>query len=86
MEQIMIDLQKVQTPTGQDDRPDGLGGLHEQLEITGRGNHTEGTNLQLSLFPSEVEQIERIAGGRKGLINLLPTPLFLCHKIRLTPY
>lgn len=53
--------------TGQDDRPDGMGGLHEQLEITGRGNHTEGTNLQLSLFPSEVEQIQRIA--RKERIN-----------------
>ena len=65
--------------TGQDDRPDGMGGLHEQLEITGRGNHTEGTNLQLSLFPSEVEQIQRIA-GRKGLINLLPTPFFYATK------
>src|SRR5699024_1112324 len=52
-------------PTGQDDRPDGLGGLHEQLEITGRGNYTEGINIQLSLFPSEVEQIQRIAGKER---------------------
>src|SRR5699024_9812314 len=52
-------------PTGQDDRPDGMGGLHEQLEITGRGNYTEGINIQLSLFPSEVEQIQRIAGKER---------------------
>lgn len=52
-------------PTGQDETSDGMGGLHEQLEITGRGNHTEGTNIQLSLFPSEVEQMQRIAGKER---------------------
>lgn len=52
-------------PAGQDDTADGMGGLHEQSESTGRGNHTEGTNLQLSLFPSEVEQIQRIAGKER---------------------
>src|SRR5690554_2200422 len=54
-------------PAGQDDTADGMGGLHEQSESTSRGNYTEGTNLQLSLFPSEVEQIQRIA--RKERIN-----------------
>ena len=52
-------------PTGQDDRPDGMGGLHEQSESTGRGNDTDGTYIQLTLFPTEEEQIQRIAGKER---------------------
>lgn len=45
----------------QDDKSDGLGGTHEQSESTGGGNDTDGTYIQLTLFPSEQKQIERIA-------------------------
>jgi len=41
-------------------RPDALGGPHEQPESPGGGNDTGGTYLQLTLFPSEQEQIQRI--------------------------
>jgi len=41
-------------------RPNKMGGPHEQPESPGRGNDTGGTYLQLTLFPSEQEQIQRI--------------------------
>ncbi|OCN01343.1 DEAD/DEAH box helicase [Clostridium sp. W14A] len=41
-------------------RPDALGGPHEQPESAGRGNNSDGAYLQLSFFPSEQEQIQRI--------------------------
>lgn len=47
-------------PAGQDDTSDGMGGLHEQSESTSGGNHTDGTYTQLSLFPTEQEQIQKI--------------------------
>ncbi|NLK37996.1 MAG: DEAD/DEAH box helicase family protein, partial [Epulopiscium sp.] len=37
-----------------------MGGLHEQPESTGRGNGTDGINIQLTLFPTEQEQIQKI--------------------------
>ena len=51
--------------TRQDETSDGLGGLHEQPESTGRGNDTDGTYIQLSLFPTEQEQIQRITENLK---------------------
>jgi N12 class adenine-specific DNA methylase/adenine-specific DNA methylase len=48
----------------QDDPSDGMGGIHEQLEIAGRGTDTGGANLQLTLFPTEEEQIQRIAESK----------------------
>nr|WP_319592855.1 DEAD/DEAH box helicase family protein [Jeotgalibaca arthritidis] len=42
-----------------------MGGIHEQPEGTSRGNYTGGTNIQLSLFPTEQEQIQRIAGKER---------------------
>ena len=30
-----------------------MGGLHEQPESTGGGNHTDGAYIQLTLFPTE---------------------------------
>lgn len=45
----------------QDDTADGMGGLHEQSEISSGGNDTSGAYLQLTLFPSEQEQIQQIA-------------------------
>ena len=41
-------------------RSDALGGPHEQPESAGRGNDSDGAYLQLSFFPSEQEQIQRI--------------------------
>ena len=41
-------------------RPNEMDGADEQPEGTGRGNHTQGVSVQLSLFPSEEEQIARI--------------------------
>ena len=49
--------------TRQDEISDGMGGLHEQSESTGRGNDTDGAYIQLTLFPTEQEQIQRIAGN-----------------------
>lgn len=46
-------------------RPDALGGPDEQPESPGRGNDTGGTYLQLSLFPTEQEQVQRIAESVK---------------------
>lgn len=48
-------------PARQDGKSDGMGGTHEQSESTGGGNDTDGTYIQLTLFPSEQEQIQRIA-------------------------
>lgn len=45
----------------QDDPSDGMGGTHEQPQGTGRGNYFDGTGVQLTLFPSEQEQIQNIA-------------------------
>lgn len=46
---------------GKDDPSDGMDGTHEQPQGTSRGNHIDGTYIQLSLFPSEQEQIQHIA-------------------------
>ncbi len=46
---------------GQDDPSDGMGGTHEQPQIPSGGNDFNGTGVQLTLFPSEQEQIQNIA-------------------------
>src|SRR5690606_16074334 len=51
--------------TGQDETADGMGGLHEQSESTSRGNDTDGAYIQLSLFPTEQEQIQRITENER---------------------
>lgn len=53
-------------------RPDALGGPHEQLESAGRGNVTDGAYLQLSLFPTEKEQIQRTAESKQPFAFSLP--------------
>ena len=58
-------LTESSASTRQDEKSDGMGRLHEQLESTGRGNHTDGAYIQLTLFPTEEEQIQRIAGSEK---------------------
>ncbi|MBW7571850.1 DEAD/DEAH box helicase family protein [Caproiciproducens sp. AGMB10547] len=57
-------------------RPDALGGLHERPESAGRGNDTDGAYLQLSFFPSEQEQIQRIdeAESEKPSAFSVPAP------------
>ncbi|CUM79692.1 DNA methylase [Blautia hydrogenotrophica] len=44
-------------------RSDDLGGADEQLQSPSRGNPDGGTYIQLTLFPSEQEQIRRIDEG-----------------------
>ena len=44
-------------------RSDDLGGADEQLQSPGGGNSSDGTYIQLTLFPSEQEQIRRIDEG-----------------------
>ena len=44
-------------------RSDDLGGADEQLQNPGGGNPSDGTYIQLTLFPSEQEQIRRIDEG-----------------------
>ena len=46
---------------GQDDTADGMGGTHEQPQSPSGRNDFDGTYLQLTLFPSEQEQIQSIA-------------------------
>lgn len=57
-------------------RPDALGGPHEQPESPSRGNDSDGAYLQLSFFPSEQEQIQRIneAESEKPSAFSMPKP------------
>ena len=41
-------------------RPDEVGGHDEQPEITGGGNDSDGAYSQLTVFPTQTEQIQRI--------------------------
>lgn len=56
----------------QDDTTDGMGGLHEQSQSPGRGIDTDGAYLQLSLFPTEAEQIQMIAESQKPFAFSIP--------------
>jgi hypothetical protein len=57
-------------------RPDALGGPHERPESAGRGNDSDGAYLQLSFFPSEQEQIQKIneAESEKPSAFSVPAP------------
>lgn len=57
-------------------RPDTLGGTHERPQSAGRGNDSDGAYLQLSFFPSEQEQIQRIneAESEKPSAFSVPVP------------
>jgi N12 class adenine-specific DNA methylase len=57
-------------------RPDVLGGPHERPESAGRGNDSDGAYLQLSFFPSEQEQIQKIneAESEKPSAFSMPAP------------
>lgn len=59
-------------PSQQDDTADAVGGIYEQLESSGRRNNPIGTDLQLSLFLSEEEQIQRIAESNMPSAFSLP--------------
>lgn len=45
----------------QDDTADGMGGSHEQPQSSSGGDDFDGTGVQLTLFPTEQEQIQQIA-------------------------
>lgn len=57
-------------------RSNALGGPHEQPESADRGNDSGGANIQLTLFPSEQEQIQRIdeAESEKPSAFSMPNP------------
>ncbi|CAB1246255.1 protein of unknown function [Ruminococcaceae bacterium BL-6] len=57
-------------------RPDALGGPHERPQSASRGNNPDGAYLQLSFFPSEQEQIQKIeeAESEKPSVFSMPTP------------
>ncbi|MVB09524.1 hypothetical protein CAFE_01800 [Caprobacter fermentans] len=57
-------------------RPDALGGPHERPQSAGRGNDSDGAYLQLSFFPSEQEQIQKIAAteSEKPSAFFVPAP------------
>ncbi len=57
-------------------QPDEMGGPHEQPESPGRGNDSGGAYIQLTLFPSEQEQIQRIdeAESEKPSAFSMPKP------------
>ncbi len=48
------------------EEPDGMDSDDEQPEIAGGGDYSEGDNIQLSLFPTEEEQIQRIDEAESG--------------------
>ncbi len=58
-------LAESSASTQQETEADGMGRLHEQSESTSGGNHTDGAYIQLSLFPTEQEQIQRITENLK---------------------
>ncbi|RBP58444.1 N12 class adenine-specific DNA methylase [Alkalibaculum bacchi] len=60
-----VGLTESSASTRQETEADGMGRLHEQPEGTSRGNNTEGTYIQLTLFPTEEEQVQIIAGSEK---------------------
>lgn len=60
--------------TGQDDRHNGMDQTHEPDQSTGRGNGNSGDYLQLSLFPTEEEQLGKT---RKAAAALTQPAAFL---------
>lgn len=59
------------------EEPDGMDTDDEQPEITGGGDYSEGDNLQLSLFPTEEEQIQSIDEAESGFgLETLFAPSF----------
>jgi N12 class adenine-specific DNA methylase/adenine-specific DNA methylase len=56
--------------------PDALGGPHERPQSAGRGNNPDGAYLQLSFFPSEQKQIQKIdeAESEKPSAFSMPAP------------
>ena len=59
----------------QEEKSDGLGGTHEQSESSSGGNDTDRAHIQLSLFPTEEEQKQRIAEN-EGLDKPFRTSAF----------
>ena len=66
-------------PTRQDDTADGMGRLHEQSQSTGGGNDTDGTYIQLTLFPSEQEQIQQIADRQERVKTQSQSAFSISH-------
>ncbi|HAE44453.1 MAG TPA: adenine methyltransferase [Lachnospiraceae bacterium] len=52
--------------SGQDERSDGMDAAYEPDPVSGGGNNSGGTYIQLSLFPSETEQTDIIREAAAG--------------------
>ena len=83
LEQMMPELMQAAGRDGGTESPrsDDLGGADEQLQSPGGGNPSDGTYIQLTLFPSEQEQIRRIDEG-PGVFRVWP---FCCPGARTGP-
>ncbi|PWJ22717.1 N12 class adenine-specific DNA methylase [Faecalicatena orotica] len=51
----------------QDEQSDGMGGTHEQPQSPSGGTDFDGTGLQLTLFPTEQEQIQNMADRQERI-------------------
>lgn len=59
-------LAEITDPAGQDDPSDGMGWTHEQPQSPSGRNNFDGTGVQLTLFPTEKEQIQCIAESEQA--------------------
>ncbi|MDD4415925.1 MAG: SNF2-related protein [Proteiniphilum sp.] len=57
---------------GQGDRADGMGGPHEQSESPSGGTDFGGAGIQLSLFPSEQEQMQQAESVKPSASSISP--------------
>lgn len=64
----------------QDDTADAVDRSHEQPQSPSGGNDTDRTYLQLTLFPSEQEQIQRIAESEQAAKPVKPSAFSMPHK------
>ena len=70
---------REESGTGQDDRQHGMDKTHESDPRTGRGNSNERDYLQLSLFPTEEEQLESIKEAASALD--VPAAFFISDEV-----
>jgi N12 class adenine-specific DNA methylase/adenine-specific DNA methylase len=65
--------------TRQDDTADGVGRSYEQPQSPSGGTDTDGAYLQLTLFPTEQEQIQQIADRQERVKMQSPSAFFISH-------
>jgi hypothetical protein len=63
----------------QDDTADGMGGTHEQPQSPSGRHDFDGTGVQLTLFPTEQEQIQQIADRQERVKTQSPSAFSISH-------